>query len=54
MCIAISRFVSNEDYGIKRGYVLSNSGEIESNGKITYIPVYLAMFFDNRLYSAAP
>lgn len=23
-------------------------------GKITYIPVYLAMFFDNRLYSAAP
>lgn len=52
--VAISRFVSTEEYGIKTGYVLSNSPEIETHGKICYIPVYLSMFFDNRLYGRAP
>ena len=47
--VAISRFVSNTEYGIKRGYVLSNSGVVESDGKITYVPVYFSLFFDNRL-----
>lgn len=52
--VAISRFVSNPEYGIKRGYVLSNSGEVESNGKITYLPVYFSLFFDNRLDKDGP
>lgn len=41
---ALSRFVSTPDYSIMRGYVLSNSREVETIGKITYIPVYYTMF----------
>lgn len=52
--IAISRFVTNKEYGIKRGYVLSNSGIIEREGNICYIPVYFALFFDNRLAKNGP
>lgn len=43
---SLTRFVSVEDYHIKRAFVLSNSGEITTDGKITYLPVYYAMFFD--------
>lgn len=42
---ALNRFVSNSDYNISEGYVLSNSEKIETQGKIHYIPVYMAMFF---------
>lgn len=52
--VALSRFVSTGDYAIRRAYVLSNSPDVEADGKICYIPVYLAMFFDNRLYSEGP
>lgn len=52
--VAISRFVSNNEYGIKRGYVLSNNREVETKDKISYIPVYFSLFFDNRLYSKDP
>lgn len=41
---ALSRFVSTEDYHIKHGYVLSNCREVETVGKITYMPVYYSMF----------
>ena len=41
---ALSRFVSTPDYNIDHGYVLSNSREIMTDGKITYIPVYFCMF----------
>ena len=52
--VAISRFVSNEEYGITRGYVLSNSREVETDGKICYVPIYFSLFFDNRLYKDGP
>ncbi len=52
--VAISRFVSTPEYGIKRAYVLSNSREVESDGKISYIPVYFSLFFDNRLDKNGP
>lgn len=52
--IAISRFVSNPEYGIKYGYVLSNNGMVESDGKIRYVPVYFSLFFDNRLEKNGP
>ncbi len=52
--IAISRFVETEDYGIRRGYVLSNSGEVERKDKICYVPVYFTLFFDNRLGKNGP
>jgi len=41
---ALNAFVKNEDYHVKKAYVLSNSREITTNGKITYIPIYDVMF----------
>lgn len=46
--VALSRFLSTEDYGIPEGYVLSNSREVEKRNGVVYIPVYFSMFFDNR------
>jgi len=44
---ALNHFVQNEDYHIKKAFVLSNTREITKNGKITYLPVYYIMFFQN-------
>lgn len=44
---SLSRFVTTEEYGIKEGVVLSNSGEIHLDGKIRYLPVYMSMFLGN-------
>ncbi|MCH5227836.1 MAG: ATP-binding protein [Muribaculaceae bacterium] len=44
---SLSRFVTTEEYGIKEGVVLSNSGEIHTDGKIRYLPVYMSMFLGN-------
>lgn len=43
---ALSRFVAIPDYHINKGYVLSNSYEIEKKDRIIYIPVYMVMFFN--------
>ncbi len=44
---ALTAFVQNEDYHIKKAFVLSNAREITTNGKITYLPIYDIMFFQN-------
>lgn len=44
---ALNTFVKNEDYHIKRGYVLSNEREVVWKGKIVYLPIYYIMFFQN-------
>ncbi|MCD7845395.1 MAG: AAA family ATPase [Oscillospiraceae bacterium] len=44
---ALNTLVSNEDYHIQKAYVLSNEREIRCRGKITYLPVYFIMFFQN-------
>lgn len=44
---ALNSFVKNEDYHIKRGYVLSNEREVSVKGKIVYLPIYYIMFFQN-------
>ena len=41
---ALNNFVQNEDYNIKKAYVLSNNRDITATGKITYLPIYFAMF----------
>ena len=41
---ALSTFVKNEDYRVKKAYVLSNAREIRTNGRITYLPIYDVMF----------
>lgn len=42
---ALNHFMSNNDYNIKKGYVLSNNREVEKKGNITYMPIYYIMFF---------
>ena len=41
---ALSNFVRNEDYHIKKAYVLSNAGTVKVKGNIIYLPVYYVMF----------
>ena len=41
---ALNTFVKNEDYRIKKAYVISNERTVQKNGKIIYIPVYYVMF----------
>lgn len=42
---ALNNFVQNEDYHIKKAFVVSNERNIIQKGKITYIPIYYIMFF---------
>ena len=49
---ALTAFVQNEDYHIKKAFVLSNAREITANGKITYLPIYDIMFFQNAAEDA--
>lgn len=39
----------NEDYHIKKAFVVSNERKITTKGKITYIPIYYIMFFKNSV-----
>lgn len=43
---AIDNLLSISDYNIKSGLILSNSREIRTSGKITYMPVYYIMFIN--------
>lgn len=42
---AINRFLSNKDYNVKKGYVLSNERKIFEKDDIIYLPIYMIMFF---------
>ena len=42
---ALNNCVSNEDYHIKKAFVLSNERAVSQKGKIIYIPIYYIMFF---------
>ena len=41
---ALNTFVNNDDYKIKKAYVISNERTVTKKDKIIYIPVYYAMF----------
>ena len=41
---ALNTFVSNDDYHIKKAYVLSNERTVRTTGRITYLPIYYVMF----------
>lgn len=43
---ALNTFVSNEDYNVKKAFVVSNERNVTQNGKINYIPIYYIMFFN--------
>lgn len=42
---ALNNFVKNEDYNIKKAYVLSNERDVKIKDKIIYLPIYFIMFF---------
>lgn len=42
---ALNAFAKSEQYPIKQAFVLSNTREITSKGKITYLPIYFILFF---------
>lgn len=44
---ALSRFLTMDEYNIRRAYVLSNEPRVYTENGITYIPVYYVMFFEN-------
>lgn len=41
---ALNKFVTNDDYKVKKAYVLSNKRNVHMDGKIIYIPIYYVMF----------
>lgn len=45
---ALNALVQNEEYHIKKAFVLSNERTISVNGKITYLPIYYIMFFNGE------
>ena len=44
---ALDKFLSIDEYNIKRAYVLSNEQRVYTEDGITYIPIYYVMFFEN-------
>lgn len=42
---AMDRFLSNKNYNIKKGYVLSNERKVFEENNIIYMPIYYIMFF---------
>lgn len=44
---ALDKFISNDEYNVKRGFVLSNEQRVYTEKGVTYIPVYYVMFFQN-------
>lgn len=45
---ALNSFTNNEDYNIKKAFVLSNERIIRLKGKIHYVPIYNIMFFNSN------
>ena len=45
---AINKFVSNKDYKVNKGYVLSNERVVYQKNSIIYLPIYYIMFFQNN------
>lgn len=48
---ALFNIFSVEEYGLKKGYVLHN-GNVETEGNITYLPVYMLICFRKTAYDS--
>ena len=44
---AMDNVLNVTDYGIEEGYVFCN-GNVETDGKITYFPIYMLMFLQKQ------
>lgn len=45
---ALTKLLSNPEYGIKTAIVLSNEREVTNKKGVSYLPIYYVMFFENR------
>ena len=45
---ALNNLLTNPDYAIRKGIVLSNEGQIREEDGILYLPVYYAMYLGNN------
>jgi len=45
---ALNNFVQNEDYHVKKAFVMTNERTVTQKGKIIYIPIYYIMFFQRE------
>ena len=45
---ALDKFLSIEEYNVRRAYVLSNEQKVYTKNGVTYIPIYYIMFFQNN------
>lgn len=45
---ALDKFLSIEEYNIKKAFVLSNEQRVYTENGITYMPIYYVMFFENN------
>ena len=43
----MDKFLINDDYNIKKAYVLSNKRDVYLKNGIIYMPIYYVMFFQN-------
>ena len=44
---ALDKFLSNDEYNIKKAYVLSNEKKVYVENGIIYMPIYYVMFLQN-------
>ncbi len=44
---AITRFINDDDYSVKKGYVFSNNRIVKTKGSIVYLPIYYVSFLRN-------
>ena len=51
---ALDRFIDNRDYSVDQAYVFSNSGEIKTEGNITYYPIYMCMCMEKNNVTPLP
>lgn len=45
---ALNHFITTQDYHCNNAYVLNNNRQIITKNKITYLPIYFIMFFNNE------
>jgi hypothetical protein len=50
---ALNAFVQNEDYHIKKAFVVSNERTVTVKDKIIYLPIYYVMFFNQGTVCSA-
>lgn len=51
---ALNRFLSMDEYNVRKSFVLSNERQVHNKNGITYVPIYYVMFFENTSHIIEP